>query len=66
MEHLVDVGLVKSLAVSNVNSAQLERLINLCRIKPVSLLMNRKQFFIVFFCCTTFVDDRFKIIFLYT
>lgn len=35
MENLVDAGLVKSLAVSNFNSVQLERICNLGRIKPV-------------------------------
>ncbi|XP_030385407.1 1,5-anhydro-D-fructose reductase isoform X2 [Scaptodrosophila lebanonensis] len=36
MEELVDLGLVRSLGVSNFNSAQLERLLQDCRIKPVT------------------------------
>lgn len=36
MEKCVEAGLVKSIGVSNFNSRQLERLINSCKIKPVT------------------------------
>ncbi|XP_068142752.1 1,5-anhydro-D-fructose reductase isoform X2 [Drosophila tropicalis] len=37
MEKLVEMGLVRSLGVSNFNLAQLQRLIDNCHIKPVAL-----------------------------
>lgn len=36
MEKLVDLGLVKSIGVSNFNSKQMDRLLSNCRIKPVA------------------------------
>ncbi|XP_016959217.3 1,5-anhydro-D-fructose reductase isoform X2 [Drosophila biarmipes] len=37
MEQLVDLGLVRSLGLSNFNANQLQRLLENCRIKPVAL-----------------------------
>lgn len=36
MENLVEIGLVKSIGVSNFNCKQLERLLKNCTIKPVT------------------------------
>lgn len=36
MEKLVDLGLVKSIGLSNFNSEQVDRVVNESRIKPVS------------------------------
>ncbi|XP_031623205.1 aldo-keto reductase family 1 member B1-like [Contarinia nasturtii] len=36
MEKLVDLGLVKSIGISNFNSQQIDRLLDNCRIKPVN------------------------------
>lgn len=36
MEKLVDLGLVKSIGISNFNSQQTERIVQNCRIKPVT------------------------------
>lgn len=35
MEKLVDIGLVRSIGVSNFNSSQMTRLLKSARIKPV-------------------------------
>lgn len=35
MEKLVDLGLAKSIGISNFNSQQIDRLLANCRIKPV-------------------------------
>lgn len=40
MEKLVDLGLVKSIGVSNFNSQQIDRLLANCRIKPVHNQVN--------------------------
>lgn len=40
MEKLVDLGLVKSIGVSNFNSQQTDRLLANCRIKPVTNQVN--------------------------
>jgi len=37
MEQLVDLGLVRSLGLSNFNANQLQRLLENCQIKPVAL-----------------------------
>lgn len=36
MERLVDIGLVRSIGISNFNSQQIDRLLSNCRIKPVN------------------------------
>lgn len=36
METAVDLGLAKSIGVSNFNSVQLQRVLDMCRIKPVT------------------------------
>lgn len=36
MEKLVDLGIVKSIGISNFNSEQVDRVVNESRIKPVS------------------------------
>lgn len=36
MEKLVDIGLVRSIGISNFNSQQIGRLLANCRIKPVN------------------------------
>jgi len=36
MEHLVDIGLARSIGISNFNSQQIDRLLANCRIKPVN------------------------------
>lgn len=49
MENLVDLGLVKSIGLSNFNSEQVDRVVNESRIKPVSNqvecspMVNQKQ-----------------------
>lgn len=54
MEELVDLGLIKSLGLSNFNSEQVERVVNEARIKPVcnqvecSPLVNQKK--LIAFC----------------
>lgn len=40
MEKLVDLGLVKSIGISNFNSEQIDRLLANCRIKPVNNQVN--------------------------
>lgn len=45
MEKLVDLGIVKSIGISNFNSQQIDRLLANCRIKPVNnQVMNRSNF----------------------
>lgn len=44
MEKLPELGLVKSIGVSNFNSKQLERLMANCRIKPVTNQVNLAKF----------------------
>lgn len=54
MEKLVDLGLVKSIGISNFNSQQIDRLLANCRIKPVTNQVNSSEFFgvkISFFSC---------------
>lgn len=49
MEHLVDIGLVKSIGVSNFNSEQILRLVDFARIKPV---VNQVE------CCPTLNQQK--------
>ena len=37
MEKLVDLGLTKSIGLSNFNSKQIQRVLDICRIKPAML-----------------------------
>lgn len=50
MERCVDLGLTKSIGLSNFNSEQVDRVLGACRIKPVT---NQVRFF---FSC--FIDEK--------
>lgn len=47
MERLVDLGLVKSIGISNFNSEQIQRVLNVARIKPV---LNQVRNLCINFC----------------
>lgn len=46
MEKLVDLGLAKSIGISNFNSQQVERLLANCRIKPVNNQVSELNFYL--------------------
>lgn len=45
MEHLVDIGLAKSIGVSNFATGQIERILKNCRIKPANLQVECHAYF---------------------
>jgi len=45
MEAMVDAGLTKSIGVSNFNSQQIQRILNIARIKPVNLQVECHAYF---------------------
>lgn len=58
MEKLVDLGLVKSIGISNFNSEQVDRLLANCRIKPVNNQVRNSSYVCIFVIKQKFYWNR--------
>jgi diketogulonate reductase-like aldo/keto reductase len=59
MEKLVEMKLVRSIGLSNFNSQQIERVLNIAKIKPAVLQVRIFQFF---FLLTHYLSIRLSVI----